>query len=154
MCDGLEPRKCAHQKNRLNVQVCSVGQIKNSQKLEQRKTCDTLLYMPIRRKNLRAALKLPLSLGRRLPALTADVSRGGFSAELPQVFMPGSKVTGYFLAGDSEIAFAGTVAWAEAGNPQMSLYSRIGVEFDSMPEGLRPLFNKNDARKKKIKSKA
>ncbi|MBL8940891.1 MAG: hypothetical protein JNM69_40485, partial [Archangium sp.] len=53
--------------------------------------------MTTRRTSLRRALRLPLSLGRRLPALTADVSRGGFQAELPQVFLPGSKVHGFFL---------------------------------------------------------
>jgi hypothetical protein len=43
------------------------------------------------------------------------------------------------------------VSWAEAGNPQTSLYSRIGVEFDETPAGLKALFTKQDGRKKKLK---
>jgi hypothetical protein len=109
--------------------------------------------MTTRRQTLRRTLRLPLSLGRRLPALSADVSRGGFQAELPQVFLPGSKVHGFFLVGTEEVAFRGTVAWAEAGNPQLSLYSRIGVQFDAMPEGLSALLSAQDRRPKKLKSK-
>lgn len=107
--------------------------------------------MTTRRLTLRRSLKLPLSLGRRLPALTADVSRGGFQAELPQVFVPGSKVHGYFLVGEAEVGFTGTVAWAEAGNPQLSIYSRIGVEFDAVPEGLKPFFASHDGRRRTLK---
>lgn len=110
--------------------------------------------MTMRRQTIRRSVRLPLSLGRRLPALSADVSRGGFQAELPQVFLPGSKVHGYFLVGDAEVAFMGTVAWAQAGNPQLSIYSRIGVQFDSIPEGLKPVFAKNDARARKLKPRA
>ncbi|MBL8915635.1 MAG: PilZ domain-containing protein [Archangium sp.] len=107
-----------------------------------------------RRQSLRRTLRLPLSLGRRLPALTADVSRGGFQAELPQVFLPGSQVHGFFLVEEKEVAFRGTVTWAEAGNPQLSIFSRIGVAFDSLPEGLDALLSKKErrpSRKKKLK---
>ncbi|GMU59203.1 MAG: hypothetical protein AMXMBFR34_09660 [Myxococcaceae bacterium] len=107
--------------------------------------------MTPRRKTLRRTIRLPLSLGRRLPALTADVSRGGFSAELPQVFLPGSQVHGFFLVGEAEVPFKGTVAWAEAGNPQASVFSRIGVRFDGWPQGLQALFAQHDARRKKLK---
>ncbi len=99
-------------------------------------------------------MRLPLSLGRRLPALTADVSRGGFQAELSQVFLPGSKVHGYFLVNDEEVPFRGTVAWAEAGNPQLSVFSRIGVKFDETPVGLKAWFAKHDARPKKLRARA
>ena len=109
--------------------------------------------MTTTRRTLRRTLRLPLSLGRRLPALTADVSRGGFLAELPQVFVPGSKVHGFFLVGDEEVSFRGTVAWAEAGNPQASIYSRMGVEFEETPKGLAPFFTKADARPKKLKKR-
>lgn len=104
-----------------------------------------------KRTTLRRALRLPLSLGRRLPALTADVSRGGFQAELPQVFLPGSKVHGYFLVKDGEVPFTGTVTWAQAGNPQLSVYSRIGVRFDATPPGLRAVFAEHDSRPRKLK---
>jgi hypothetical protein len=106
-----------------------------------------------KRQSIRRSVRLPVSLGRRLPALSADVSRGGFLAELPQVFVPGSKVHGYFLVGDAEAPFSGTVAWAEPGNPQLSVLSRMGVRFDALPEGLRPLFAQVDARKRKLKRK-
>ncbi len=107
--------------------------------------------MTMRRQTIRRSLRLPLSLGRRLPALSADVSRGGFQAELPQVFLPGSKVHGFFLMGESEITFRGTVAWAEAGNPQLSIYSRIGVTFDVLPVELDKLLRKQERRPKKLK---
>jgi hypothetical protein len=109
--------------------------------------------MTTRRQTLRRSMRLPLSLGRRLPALSADVSRGGFQAELPQVFLPGSKVHGFFLVGDREVSFTGTVAWAEAGNPQLSLYSRIGVSFDVLPEALESLLRAQDRRPKKLKAR-
>lgn len=105
----------------------------------------------MKRSTLRRSLRLPLSLGRRLPALTADVSRGGFQAELPQVFVPGSKVHGYFLLGEQEVEFHGTVAWAEPGNPMASLYSRMGVQFDEVPTGLKALLSRLDARGRTLK---
>jgi PilZ domain len=107
--------------------------------------------MTTRRQTIRRSVRLPLSLGRRLPALAADVSRGGFQAELPQVFLPGSKVHGYFLVGETEVPFFGTVAWAHAGNPQLSVFSRIGVKFDEAPEGLKAIFAQGDARPRRLK---
>lgn len=107
--------------------------------------------MTTRRHTLRRSLRLPLSLGRKLPALSADVSLGGFQAELPQVFLPGSQVHGFFLVGQTEMPFRGTVAWAEAGNPQLSIFSRIGVAFDAPPEGLSSLLAEQDRRRKKLK---
>jgi hypothetical protein len=109
--------------------------------------------MTTRRTTLRRSFRLALSLGRKLPALTADVSRGGFSAELPQVFLPGSKVHGFFLLDGNEIDFGGTVAWAVPGDPQAQVYSRIGVRFDELPEQLRPLFNTFERRPRKLKKK-
>lgn len=109
--------------------------------------------MPTKRQTLRRSLRLPLSLGRRLPAISADVSRGGFKAELPQVFLPGSRVHGYFLVDDDEVSFSGTVAWAVAGNPQLSVFSRIGVKFDEPPVGLGPIFARHDARRRALRAK-
>ncbi|MBS1150640.1 MAG: PilZ domain [Myxococcaceae bacterium] len=109
--------------------------------------------MTTRRTTLRRSLRLPLSLGRRLPALTADVSRGGFSAELPQVFLPGSQVDGYFLLDDQEVAFRGWVAWAIPGNPQASVFSQIGVRFNEVPEGLKGVFTRLEKRPRKLKKK-
>ncbi len=105
------------------------------------------------RTTVRRSLRLPLSLGRRLPAISADVSRGGFQAELPQVFLPGSKVHGYFLLGDDEVPFTGTVAWAQAGDPHASVYSRIGVNFDELPQGLKATFARLETRPRRLKLK-
>jgi hypothetical protein len=109
--------------------------------------------MTTRRSTLRRALRLPMSLGHRLPAFTADVSRGGFQAELPQVFLPGSKVHGSFLVDGAEVNFTGTVAWAEAGSPMTSVFSRMGVAFDDVPEGLEPLFLQLDGRRKRVRAR-
>jgi len=116
--------------------------------------CDTVSRMTTRRHSLRRGLRLPVSLGRRLPALTADVSRGGFMAELPQVFLPGSRVHGFILVNDAEVPFHGTVAWAEPGNPMASVYSRMGVRFDALPDALVPLFTVSEGKKKRFKLKA
>ena len=109
--------------------------------------------MTTRRTTLRRSLRLPLSLGRKLPALTADVSRGGFSAELPQVSLPGSQVDGYFLLDDKEVAFRGWVAWAIPGNPMASVFSQIGVRFNEVPEGLKAVFQKLEKRPRRLKKK-
>lgn len=109
--------------------------------------------MTTRRETLRRNYRLPMSLGRKLPAITADVSRGGFQAELSQVFMPGSRIDGYFLVDDVEVPFSGHVAWAQAGNPMLSVFSRIGVRFDQTPQGLRELFTRLDARPRKLAAK-
>ena len=109
--------------------------------------------MTTHRTTLRRSLRLPLSLGRKLPALTADVSRGGFSAELPQVFLPGSQVDGYFLVDDKEVAFRGWVAWAIPGNPMASVFSQIGVRFTEMPDGLKRTFQKLEKRPRRLKKK-
>jgi hypothetical protein len=109
--------------------------------------------MTTRRETLRRSYRLPLSLGRKVPALTADVSRGGFSAELSQVFLPGSTIDGYFLVDGDEVTFKGHVVWAQAGNPMLSLSSRIGVRFDGTPEGLKKLFMKLDSRPRKLKAR-
>ena len=109
--------------------------------------------MTTRRETLRRSYRLPLSLGRRVPALTADVSRGGFSAELSSVFVPGSEIDGYFLVDGAEVPFKGHVVWAQAGNPMLSLSSRIGVRFDATPEGLKKLFMQLDARPRKLKAR-
>jgi hypothetical protein len=105
----------------------------------------------MKRQTIRRSLRLPVSLGRRLPAISADVSRGGFQAELPQVFLPGSQVHGYFLVEDAEVPFRGTVAWAQAGDPSASIYSRIGVNFDALPEGLKAYFARAESKPRKLK---
>jgi hypothetical protein len=109
--------------------------------------------MTKRRNTLRRSVRLPVSFGRKIPAITADVSRGGFQAEMPQVFVPGSTVHGYFLLDEKEVPFEGKVAWAQAGNPQLSVYSKFGVRFAQPPLGLRELFASLDSKPRKVKAK-
>ncbi|MBI3186131.1 MAG: PilZ domain-containing protein [Myxococcales bacterium] len=92
-----------------------------------------------RHRRTRKCLRLPVSLGGRLPALTADVSAAGLQLELPQVFLPGAQVHGYVLHEEAELPFRGEVAWARPGNPEQSLYSAVGVKFTYTSPGLKEL---------------
>src|SRR5688572_5599881 len=85
--------------------------------------------MTQRRSLPRVHRRLPVSLGGKLPALTADVSPEGFKVELPQVFVPGSLVHGFVLDGGKEVPFQGEVSWAQPGNPMASVMSEMGVRF-------------------------
>jgi len=87
----------------------------------------------------RTLLRLPVSLGGKIPALSADISPGGFCLELPQVFVPKSVVHGFVLHGDRELPFRGEVTWARAGNPQLSVYSSMGVRFTQVSPELAAL---------------
>lgn len=86
--------------------------------------------------------KLPVFLGGRVSAVTGDVSRNGFSAEMPAVFLPGSFVHGTVMVEGTEYPFEGTVKWAKPGNPLASVRSRFGVRFTRIPEGLKALLTK------------
>jgi hypothetical protein len=92
------------------------------------------------KRSARRVLRLPVSLGGRLPALTADVSLTGCRLELPQVFLPGSKVHGYVLHGDAELPFRGEVMWAQPGDPRASVYSASGIRFTELSAALKRLF--------------
>jgi len=74
--------------------------------------------------------------------MTADIAQGGFSIELPQVFLPHSKVDGFVLDGDREFPFAGEVTWARPGNPQLSVYSRMGIAFTTVSPELKKLLSR------------
>ena len=65
----------------------------------------------------------------RLPAVTFDVSAGGFSAEMNQVFIPGSKIDGVIQIDDDTLLFRGKVSWAHPGNTLLNIPSRFGVSF-------------------------
>ncbi len=78
--------------------------------------------------------KLEVTFGGKLPAVTADVSATGLCAELPQVFLPGSMVDGTLKLEGRDYPFIGTVAWAEPGNPMLSVNSRVGVHFLQISE--------------------
>ncbi len=86
--------------------------------------------------------RLSVSLGERLPALTADVSPSGFCGEMAGVFIPGSKIHGNILVGRVQFAFQGEVQWAKPGNPNLSVRSRFGVRFTRIPEAFREMFEK------------
>ena len=62
-------------------------------------------------------------------------------------------VDGFFLVDDDEVPFKGVVAWAEPGNPQASMASRIGVRFEQLPPGLKALFATLEKRPRRLKKK-
>ena len=70
-----------------------------------------------------------------------------------QVFVLGSTVHGYVLRDETEVPFGGNVGWAQAGNPQLSVYSKFGVRFAQPPLGLRELFAALDSKPRKVKAK-
>jgi hypothetical protein len=90
-------------------------------------------------RSTRKVLRLPVSLGGKLPALTADVSKTGCRLELPQVFLPGSKVHGYVLHKNTELPFQGEVVWSQPGDPRASVYSTTGVRFTELSPALSRL---------------
>lgn len=93
------------------------------------------------RKDARVALRLPISIGRRRAALSADVSDGGFRLETTSLLSPGSRVDGYVLHGDKELTWKGEVAWARPGNPMASTWHEVGVRFTWVSPGLRALIS-------------
>jgi len=103
--------------------------------------------MTPQKRSARRSLRLPVSLGGRLPAITADVSPAGCRLELPQVFLPGSKVHGYVLHGDSELPFRGEVVWARPGDPRASVYSASGIRFTEVSPGLKRLLRPRSSRR-------
>lgn len=85
--------------------------------------------MSSKRSEPRLRRRLKISLGGRLPAFTADVSPGGFSAEAMQPLRPGAKVEGSITADGCELSFAGEVTWSKAGEPRASVRGQFGVRF-------------------------
>jgi hypothetical protein len=65
---------------------------------------------------------------------TADVSDGGFCAELMHVLAPGSPVSGTVSVASHEYPFTGKVAWAKGGVPQLGKRGRMGVHFESLDD--------------------
>jgi hypothetical protein len=103
-------------------------------KLAAQQPCGTVGNMSDKRSRQRVRKRLPVTLGGKLPAIAADVSPGGFHAEMASVFMPGSVVHGVITIKNKEFPFKGEVAWAQAGNPQLSVRSHFGVRFLEIPE--------------------
>jgi len=77
--------------------------------------------------------RLRVSLGAT-PLFTADVSAGGFSAEILRTPAPGSLVAGTIRVANTEASYAGEVVWAKAGSPRLNLHGRIGVRFTNLPD--------------------
>src|SRR5687767_13706041 len=96
--------------------------------------------MPNKRFVPRVRRRLKISLGGKLPAFTADVSPGGFSAEMMQVFRPGTVLHGAITLDGREFPFTGEVSWAKAGDPRMSLRGRIGVRFTGIANAFYEVF--------------
>ena len=96
--------------------------------------------MPNKRFVPRQRRRLKISLGGKLPAYTADVSPGGFAAEMMQVLRPGTTVHGAITLCEREFPFTGEVTWAQAGDPRMSVRGRIGVRFTGIDNDFFVLF--------------
>ena len=71
---------------------------------------------------------------------TADVSAGGFCAELMRVFPKGTAVKGTIVVDGREYDFSGRVAWAKQGDFRQNLRGRMGVAFTDAPDELRHIF--------------
>jgi hypothetical protein len=93
------------------------------------------------RRHGRSAVRLPVSIGRRAAALTADISSEGFCLETPTLLTAGQELSGYVLHGDKELEWSGRVHWVEAGDPRLSTWHRVGVRFSSVSTGLRALLS-------------
>ena len=93
------------------------------------------------RRAKRSAVPLPVSIGRKAAALSADVSTDGFCLESPTFVAAGAEVTGYVLHGDKELPWSGRVVWAQPGNPMLSTWHRMGVQFTHVSAGLRALIS-------------
>ncbi len=94
-------------------------------------------------------MRLPVSIGRTQAALSADISDSGFCLEVPRTFEPGTEIDGYVLHGEHELAFGGTVAWFEHGDPQASTWHRMGVRFRWVSSALRTLLTVEQRRRRR-----
>jgi hypothetical protein len=88
--------------------------------------------MAANRSSPRHKRRLRVSLGTT-PLFTADVSVGGFCAEILRAPAPGTPVAGTLRLADTEVSYAGEVVWARPGSPRLNLRGRIGVRFTALP---------------------
>jgi PilZ domain len=84
--------------------------------------------------------RLKISIGGRVPAFTADISPGGFAAEVMHVLRPGTELQGSITLAGREFDFTGEVSWARAGSPHLALRGRIGVRFTGISNDFHKLF--------------
>ena len=89
--------------------------------------------MAERRRPVRQRRRLRVALGK-VAVFTADVSDGGFCAELMHVLEPGHPVSGTLSLGPHEYPFTGKVAWARGGEPRLGQRGRMGVRFDHVDD--------------------
>jgi len=82
--------------------------------------------------------RLRVSLGAT-PLFTADVSAGGYCAEILRTPAPGSLVAGTIRVANTEANYSGEVVWARAGAPRLNLHGRIGVRFTALPDPVAKL---------------
>lgn len=94
--------------------------------------------MPTRRLK-RFPLRLPVSVGRKMAAISTDLSADGFCLEVMTAPEKGAEIDGYVLLGEKELEFEGRVSWVEPANPQLSHWAKIGVQFKWLSPGLRAL---------------
>lgn len=90
------------------------------------------------RSDSRRRRRFKVTLGKHT-SFTIDISSGGFSTEAMRVLPMGTEVTGTIQIEGKEVHFAGRVAWAKAGIPQMDVRGRMGIRFNSVPPELLAL---------------
>lgn len=93
------------------------------------------------RREVRKAVRLPVSIGGSQAALSTDVSASGFQLETPTLLPQGLPVEGYVLHGHKELRWKGVIAWARPGNPMTSTWHALGVRFTKVSPGLRALIS-------------
>lgn len=94
--------------------------------------------MPKTRTSARYRKRLKVTFDTAI-SFTIDVSTGGFCIESMRVLPPGAPVRGALFMGSRQVPFAGRVAWARPGHPQINLRGRMGVMFERVSPELREL---------------
>ena len=80
----------------------------------------------------RPSRQVQVRFGGRVDAVTVDLHRHGFCAEMPGVFLPGSEVHGTLGLEEGEVPFRGRVVWARPGDPRACTRSRFGIRFTAI----------------------
>ncbi len=86
--------------------------------------------------------RVKIALGGKGPSFTADVSPGGFCAELMHVLRPGGPVHGSLQLSGASYDFTGVVSWAKAGDPRLCVRGRIGVRFTGISNDFFTAFSR------------
>lgn len=91
----------------------------------------TSVHTPEKRLLPRHLRRLRVALGRHV-VFTADLSPGGFCAELLHPLDPGQPVSGSISLAAKDFPFTGEVVWSRPAHPRMRALGRIGVRFTSI----------------------